>query len=205
MADHGIQLYELLDGRRSPSSDAASNTSSTRGSSSRARSRRHDHGLSYPETSDYAQLSSDDAIPSTPSSSREAAALPNAQHMESREQQHFSATKETINIAGQENTVHVPNPYLEVMGWWIPEIIASALSVASFASIVIVLLVYDRRAVTGLNMPSGLTLNGIIALLATVGRVCLGAPVCSGLLQEMWLFFARESRKPAPESRLRDI
>lgn len=77
--------------------------------------------------------------------------------------------------------------YLNVLSWWVPEPISSALSVASFASIVAVLLAYDRCAVARLGMPIGLTLNGIVALLATVGRVCLCAPVCSALLQEMWL------------------
>jgi hypothetical protein len=97
------------------------------------------------------------------------------------------------------------SPYLDVVSWWIPELISSALSVASFVSIVIVLLSYDRCAVARLGMPSGLTLNGIIALLATIGRVCLCAPICSALLQEMWLYFAKESSKQSPKSRLKDL
>lgn len=94
---------------------------------------------------------------------------------------------------------------LHAAGWWIPELISSALSVASFVSIVVLLLVYDRRAVARLNMPSGWTLNSILALLATVGRIFLCAPVCSGLLQEMWLYFADESQKRSPRCRLNDL
>lgn len=120
-------------------------------------------------------------------------------------QSHGLATKEITTISQQDASVSRQRARLDVVGWWIPEIIASTLSVASFASIVVVLLIYDRHAVAGLNMLSGITLNGIIALLATVSRVGLCAPVCSGLLQETWLFFARESRRTIPKSRLRDF
>lgn len=94
---------------------------------------------------------------------------------------------------------------LAVISWWIPELIASACSIASFAAIVIVLKVYNLHAVDRLNLPNGLTLNGIIALLATLGRACLCAPVCSGILQEMWLYLARESRRSCPKSRVQDL
>ena len=120
-------------------------------------------------------------------------------------------SSEDIGHLRPKNDAQVPrqdtnkSPYLDVVSWWIPELVSSALSVASFASIVIVLLVYDRCAVARLGMPSGLTLNGIVALLATIGRVCLCAPVCSALLQEMWLYLAKESKKRTPTSRLRDL
>lgn len=96
-------------------------------------------------------------------------------------------------------------PYLAVISWWIQELIASACSIVSFAAIVIILKPYNLHAVDRLNLPNGLTLNGIIALLATLGRACLCAPVCSGILQEMWLYLARESRRSCPESRLKDL
>ena len=96
-------------------------------------------------------------------------------------------------------------PFMGVLRWWIPELAASALSVVATLSIIIVLKVYDHCAVTRLSLPFGFTLNGTIALLATVGRMCLGFPVSAALLQEMWLYFEAESKTPHPKSRLRDV
>lgn len=110
-----------------------------------------------------------------------------------------------VDMPCKNNPFHRFSKYSNVLSWWVPELIASALSVASFGSIVVLLLIYDRCAVARLDMPSGLTLNGILALLATMGRVCLCVPVCSGLLQEMWLYLARESKKTTPKSRLEDL
>lgn len=93
----------------------------------------------------------------------------------------------------------------ETIRWWIPEILASLLSLASLIAIITILLVYDRRAVADLSFPTGLTLNAIIAILATVGRAGLGVPVCSGILQEMWLYLSTQSAKGHPESCLNDI
>lgn len=208
MADRDIQLYELLDGRGSPVFDPApAPIMSTQGPASPVHSDLRDRQdvstgfLTNAESTSNAHRSPVSSL-SGPS---ETNPLPNDGTRPNEEQQHLSPLKTTINGPPLHAQADRRSPYLNVIGWWIPEIVASAVSVASFASIVIVLLVYDRRAVAGLDMPSGLTLNGIIALLATIGRVSLCAPVCSGLLQEMWLFFARESKRPVPESRLRDV
>lgn len=116
-----------------------------------------------------------------------------------------SKKPEATDHIARDHHIREQSTFLEVVGWWIPELIASAFSVASFVSMVALLLVYDRYAAERLNMPSGLTLNGLVALLATIGRVCLCAPVCSALLQEMWLYLARESRRPNPRSQLKDL
>ena len=40
------------------------------------------------------------------------------------------------------------------------------------------------------GLPSGLTLNGLIALLSTIARVALMVPVASVLSQEVWLWLS---------------
>lgn len=89
--------------------------------------------------------------------------------------------------------------------WWIPELLASLLSLASLIAIITILLVCDRRAVADLGFPTGLTLNAVIAILATIGRAGLGVPVCSGILQEMWLYLSTQSAKEHPKSCLNDL
>lgn len=86
--------------------------------------------------------------------------------------------------------------------WWIIEILAMSISIASLVAIVIVLRVYNGRAVLELNLPNGLTLNAIIAALATVSRAALMVPVASTIMQELWLFFAKEAEKTTCSSRL---
>ena len=89
--------------------------------------------------------------------------------------------------------------------WWMPEIIASFLSITSLLSIVIVLIVYEGRGIDDLNLPNWLTLNGLVATLSTFNRVCLMIPVSSALSQEAWLWFSKASQDPKVSSRLRDL
>jgi hypothetical protein len=96
--------------------------------------------------------------------------------------------------------------YFAVFAWWKPELFASFLSIASFVSIVVVLRIYEGVALTELNLPKSLTLNSVVAALATVNRACLMTPVCSALFQQMWLYLAKESKgKRPPRSQLRDL
>jgi hypothetical protein len=96
--------------------------------------------------------------------------------------------------------------YFAVFAWWKPELFASFLSIASFISIVVVLSIYDGVALTELNLPKSLTLNSVIAALATVNRACLMTPVCSALFQQMWLYLAKESKgERSPRCQLRDL
>lgn len=89
--------------------------------------------------------------------------------------------------------------------WWLPEIIASILSIASLLSIVIVLRIYDGQSLNDLNLPYSLTLNGIIAVIATLNRVALMVPVGSAMSQEAWLWFSPVNQRQNCRSRLRDI
>ncbi|KIV83869.1 hypothetical protein PV11_05858 [Exophiala sideris] len=89
--------------------------------------------------------------------------------------------------------------------WWMPEIIASFLSIISLLSIVIVLIVYEGKGIDDLNLPNWLTLNGLVATLSTFNRVCLMIPVSSALSQEAWLWFSKAAQDPKVSSRLRDL
>jgi len=92
-----------------------------------------------------------------------------------------------------------------LVAWWLPEIVASIFSAACFAAIVGVLRRFDGRGLAEVNLPAHLTLNGLIAALATLNRAFLVAPVGSALMQELWLFYAAEAHKKAPLSRLIDL
>jgi hypothetical protein len=89
--------------------------------------------------------------------------------------------------------------------WWFQEILASIISVASLLSTVIVLLHYDGLGLNDLNLPHSLTLNGIIAAIATINRVALMVPVASAMSQEVWLWFSSVAHKGTCRSRFLDL
>ena len=79
--------------------------------------------------------------------------------------------------------------------WWFLEIVASVISVASLLSTVVVLRCYDGIGLNDLNLPKQLTLNGIVAAIATLNRVALMVPVGSAMSQEVWLWFSSAAHK----------
>ena len=92
-----------------------------------------------------------------------------------------------------------------LLRWWFPEILASIISVASFLSTVIVLRHYDGLGLNELNLPNSITLNGIIAVIASINRVALMAPVGSAMSQEVWLWFSSAAHKDNCRSRFIDL
>ena len=86
-----------------------------------------------------------------------------------------------------------------------PEILATLLSTVTLISIIVVLHRYEHRALQDLDLPSGLTLNGLIALLSTILRVTLMVPVGSALSQELWLWLRQRSRDSNPRRELQDL
>lgn len=94
---------------------------------------------------------------------------------------------------------------LSFLRWWLPELFASVFSVACLICIVVILRVYDRRGLDELNFPSGLTLNGVIVLIATINRVALMIPVGSTLSQEAWLWFSPVAQRKVCRARLGDL
>lgn len=94
---------------------------------------------------------------------------------------------------------------ISVLRWWLPELSAAAFSIASLLAIVVVLQAYDNKPLADLKLPKYLTLNGLIAALATFDRVFLIVPVGSALSQEAWLWFVENGRSMNPRSRLPDL
>jgi thiosulfate reductase cytochrome b subunit len=89
--------------------------------------------------------------------------------------------------------------------WWAAEIAASMLSIASLLSVMIVLRKYEGRSINDLGLPSWLTLNGIVATISTINRVCLMLPVGSAISQEAWLWFSGAGQTGKYSCRLQDL
>ena len=91
------------------------------------------------------------------------------------------------------------------LAWWLPELVASVFSIASFAAIVIILSIFDRRPLASLGLPRGLTLNALISALATINRTALLVPISSVVLQEFWHFYVDAARQSICSSRLEHL
>ena len=89
--------------------------------------------------------------------------------------------------------------------WWAPELVSSCFSLAILAMLIAILRVYDGRGLDDLRLPSWLTLNGLIAFIATLNRVALVAPIEATLSQESWLWFSSGRHVANPQSRLVDL
>lgn len=72
-------------------------------------------------------------------------------------------------------------------GWWL-EIASWTFSTICFAAICIVLAVFDHRASP--YLPSNITLNTVISILAALARVALVLPVSQCISQMKWLWFS---------------
>jgi hypothetical protein len=96
-------------------------------------------------------------------------------------------------------------PAWKLLRSWITEIIALFLAVCALLSIVSVLRVYQGKPIDDLDLPSALTLNGLLALLGTILRAVLAVPLGSVLAQEAWLWLASNAKRQIPRSRLRDL
>ena len=93
-------------------------------------------------------------------------------------------------------------PNFSFFRWWLPELFASLLSVASLVSLIAVLRHYHGRGVQDLRLPSSLTLNGLVAILSTITRASLLVPIGSAISQEVWL---RLSKSQKGRGRLQDL
>ena len=103
--------------------------------------------------------------------------------------------------AGQSPTVDPPSVYMS----WLPEIAASLLAIGFLIAIVVVLFVYENQLLADIHLPRYLSLNGLIAILATLNRVCLAVPLGSSISQEAWIWLASNQTRPRPRSSLRDL
>lgn len=85
--------------------------------------------------------------------------------------------------------------FLGLSACWLTEIVASIISVASFFCMIVILQIYDGKIATDTHPPNYLTMNGMIAAISTINRACLTMPVCSAIMQEMWVYFVTSSKK----------
>ena len=76
--------------------------------------------------------------------------------------------------------------------WWYTELVASLLSVGSFVAIAFLLLRSRGSPPDNDYLLPSLTLNGLVALLATIARAALMVPVASALSQDIWLAFSEK-------------
>ena len=84
---------------------------------------------------------------------------------------------------------------------WIPELVCLLVAVASVGAIVGVLARHEGKALP--SWPHSITLNALIALLATVANASLALPLSSGLSQLKWIWF-RTRRAPLSDMELFD-
>ena len=103
--------------------------------------------------------------------------------------------------ASQSPTAYRPSIYIS----WLPEIAASLLAIGFLIAIVVVLLVYENQLLADIHLPCYLSLNGLIAIFATLNRVCLAVPLGSSISQEAWIWLASNRTRPRPRSSLRDL
>lgn len=122
--------------------------------------------------------------------------------------EHESAKKpffEEHQLSHSQNPNPRPSLWSNLLIWWLPELLASILSLCCLASLIVVLRMFEGKPATNLYITQGLTLNGLIAAIATLNRAFLTTPVASAVMQEMWLYFVRESTRKSPRTRLRDL
>ncbi len=75
--------------------------------------------------------------------------------------------------------------------WWLWEILAVFLSLSSFSALVIVLIVYDGRAVPQLRI----SLNAIVSILGTISKTSMMFSITATLSQFKWLLFSGRTRQ----------
>lgn len=81
-------------------------------------------------------------------------------------------------------------PWTASLKGWLPELIWSIISIASVAALAGVLSRFDGHRLP--EWPLGLTLNTLIAFLATLARAAFVIPVSESLSQLKWLWYRKE-------------
>ncbi len=94
---------------------------------------------------------------------------------------------------------------LSYVKWWWPEVLALLCSLISFASIIGVAKRSRGHGLQQTGLPAGLTLNSLIALLATISRAALLIPVASALFQEAFIWLSMDRQRPSRDGQLRDL
>ena len=102
-------------------------------------------------------------------------------HQDTKTEEYASANPEGLTVDRQSQPLGFRS-----LRWWLAEIMATLVSIASFVAIVVVVRKYRGQGLQDVHLPSQLSLNGLIALLSTVCRIALMIPVESAISQEVW-------------------
>lgn len=86
-----------------------------------------------------------------------------------------------------------------------PRIAGYSSVVEDFVSQVAVMKIFDSRTSASLHLPPQLTTNSLIAIMATLNRAFLTAPVASGIMQDMWLYLATRGSRSASQGYFGDL
>ena len=84
---------------------------------------------------------------------------------------------------------------------WALEIIGLAIAVSAVSSIVAILAYYDGKPLPA--WPFFITINAVIAILATIATAAMGVPLSSGLGQLKWIRF-KQGRAPLADMEMFD-
>lgn len=77
--------------------------------------------------------------------------------------------------------------------WWCWELVAAAISLALFVSVIIVLKVFDGHALP--QLPGNITLNTTVSLIAAISKTALLLVASAFMSQFKWLWIHKRSRK----------
>jgi hypothetical protein len=97
-------------------------------------------------------------------------------------------------LSVERNSSPKTQPHASLLHWWYLDIIAAVTSLASLATIIGVLLAYDGKSQEEWASDV-LTINGLVAILATVCRGAFMTTVASVLSQEKWNRFSGSTNK----------
>ena len=99
----------------------------------------------------------------------------------------LTASKEQTEKSLRSRTSSFKHPQISKTGSWLFEIVSLLVSIAAVAGIVGVLAHFDGRSLP--DWPLNITINTLIALLATLANANLAIPLQSGIGQFKWIHF----------------
>ena len=124
---------------------------------------------------------------------------------------HIGATGPLLDFNSSQSATAARGPpqrakLISDLRWWVPEIFATVLSVASLIALIALVWNYQGRSLDQSHLPASLTLNGLVAIISTINRAALMVPVGSVMSQEVWLWLSSRSNSSARHGgRLKDL
>lgn len=98
-----------------------------------------------------------------------------------------SSTNTTVAMSEESSLKSKRKVTIPHSGTWLPEIVTLLIGLAAVASIIGVIARYNGRALP--DWPYAITLNALIALLATIANATMSITLSSGISQSKWIRF----------------